>query len=174
MSIVPRYPHLKNVEILVKYRELPPSEAWLFKVTFPAKWKQDEDAAARLGFCPGTKYFTNGQLVRENKPKFARTSSTPFPSHRVPRIGGIHEVFPGNPSYEKLCKEQGLEHLLAETAAVAVPMQNGIAGDTTTPPDSNTTNEDDVRRLSAASSAASATDTLANGTAVVDFTEASI
>ncbi|KAI9740646.1 MAG: Set3 complex subunit with deacetylase activity, meiotic-specific repressor of sporulation proteins [Claussenomyces sp. TS43310] len=154
MSIVPRYPHLKSIEMLVKYRELPPNESWLEKVTFPAKWKQDEDAGSRFGFCPGTKHYINGQFSHEDKPKLGRTSSRPFPSRRVPRIGGIHEVFPGDPSYERLCKEQGLEHLLVGQAVDNRPAQNGIVNGAT-PPESNTTNEDDSRRLSATSSVAS-------------------
>lgn len=151
MYIVPKIPHLKNVEILVGYRELPPDESYLNKMSFPAKWKTDEDAESRFGFCPGKKYYVNGILKGEDKPKTAEARSTPFPTKRVPRIDGLREVFPGDPSYEKLCVEQGLEHLLSGRRELAVAhgmLQNGV-----TPPDSIASLNEETRRASDTSTA---------------------
>jgi hypothetical protein len=111
MFIVPKFPHLKNLELQVQYREIPPDSSWLDRLTFPAKWKHDPDAESNYGFAPGAKIYLNGELVREEKPKLAQTSKTPFPEQRVPRFG-LRQVLPNDPDYEKLCAEQGLEHLL--------------------------------------------------------------
>jgi hypothetical protein len=111
MFIVPKFPHLRNLELQVQYREIPPDSSWLDRLTFPAKWKQDPDANSNYGFAPGAKVYVNGELIHEDKPKLAQTSKTPFPEQRVPRIG-LRQVLPNDPEYAALCVEQGLEHLL--------------------------------------------------------------
>ena len=136
MFIVPKFPHLRNLQLQVQYRELPPNSLWLDKLTFPGKWRQDPDANANYGFAPGAKIYVNGDLIHEDKPKLAQTSNIPFPEHRVPRIG-LRQVFPNDPGYERLCVEQGLEHLLqgrdhALNGHVVSP--NGAMG--ITPPES--------------------------------------
>jgi hypothetical protein len=151
MYIVPKIPHLKNIEILVEYRELPPDESWLNKMSFPAKWKTDSDADLRLGFCPGKKFYMNGIFTGEDKPKSAEARTTPFPTKRVPRIDGLRELFPGDPSYEKLCVEQGLDHLLPgrrESTNTNGMLPNGV-----TPPDSVASINEETRRASDTSTA---------------------
>jgi hypothetical protein len=111
MFIVPKFPHLRNVQMQVQYREIPPDPSYLDKLTFPPKWRQDPDADSNFGFAPGAKIYVNSAFISEDKPKLAQTSKTPFPEQRVPRLG-LRQVFPNDPDYEKLCIEQGLEHLL--------------------------------------------------------------
>jgi hypothetical protein len=111
MFIVPKFPHLRNIQLQVQYREIPPDSSWLDKLTFPGKWRQDPDAGSNYGFAPGAKEYINGVFIREDKPKLAETSKTPFPECRVPRIG-LRQVFSTDPEYEKICIEQGLNRLV--------------------------------------------------------------
>jgi len=111
MFIVPKYPHLRNLQLQVQYREIPPDSFWLDRLTFPAKWKQDPDAGSNYGFAPGAKVYVNGELMHEDKPKLGQTSKTPFPEQRVPRVG-LRQVLHTDPEYTAICVEQGLEHLL--------------------------------------------------------------
>jgi hypothetical protein len=111
MFIVPKFPHLRNIQLHVQYREIPPDVSWLDKLTFPGKWRQDPDAGSNYGFAPGAKVYINGGFIHEDKPKLAQTSKTPFPECRVPRIG-LRQVFPNDPDYERICIQQGLLHLV--------------------------------------------------------------
>lgn len=136
MFIVPKFPHLRNIQLQVQYREIPPDSSWLEKLTFPGKWRQDPDAGSNYGFAPGAKTYTNGVFIHEDKPRLAETSKTPFPDCRVPRIG-LRQVFPNDPDYEKICIEQGLHHLVqARDHAINghVTLLNGSMG--ITPPES--------------------------------------
>ncbi len=130
----------------VVYHELPPDSSWLDKLTFPGKWRQDPDADRNYGFSPGAKIYINGEFMHEERPKFAQTSKTPFPEHRVPRIG-LRQVFPNDPVYERVCIEQGLEHLLPGREHPVnghLQSMNGAMG--ITPPES--TNGEPHRMLS--------------------------
>jgi len=111
MFIVHKFPHLRNIQLQVQYREIPPDSSWLDKLTFPGKWRLDPDAGSNYGFAPGAKIYINGEFIREDKPKLAQTSKTPFPECRVPRIG-LRQVFPNDPDYERICIQQGLLHLV--------------------------------------------------------------
>ncbi|OLN93928.1 Protein HOS4 [Colletotrichum chlorophyti] len=111
MFIVPSIPHLRSLKMSVEYRELPDDESQLYGWKVPQKWKQDPDADRFYGFAPRNKYYVNGVMVEEQKPGLSATSSTPFPEKRGPRKG-LQQIFPGDPDYARLCKEQGLDHLL--------------------------------------------------------------
>lgn len=111
MFIVPKFPHLRNIQLHVQYREIPPDSASLDRLTFPGKWRQDPDAGSNYGFAPGAKVYINGEFMHEDKPKLAQTSKTPFPECRVPRIG-LRQIFPNDPDYERICIQQGLLHLV--------------------------------------------------------------
>jgi hypothetical protein len=152
MYIVPNFPHLRNLQLQVQYRELPPDDSWLDKLTFPGKWRQDADADSNLGYAPATKIYVNGMLLEEERAKLAQTSKTPFPAQRHPRQGN-RQVLPSDPDYEKACVEQGLEHLLQDRGLainghnghiVALNGQMGI-----TPPES--TNGEMLRLFNASS-----------------------
>ena len=114
LFIIPSIPHLRNIKLVVSYRELPESEESLQKLVTPpaSKWKKDPDAARYNGWSPHDKYFINGVFVGENLPQIAATSKEPFPEHRVPRRN-FRAVGPDDPDYIQLCEEQGLRHLIS-------------------------------------------------------------
>ena len=127
MYIVPTFPHLRNIKLVVEYRELPERESQL--LTWGAtglasqRWRSDPGAEERHGFAPRAKYYLNGDLIGEHKPKMGLMSKTPFPIERVPRRG-LMAVQPDDPDYARLCREQGLEHLLTGTPSPGLP--NGV------------------------------------------------
>jgi hypothetical protein len=108
---VPNVPHLRNVKLAIGYREVAESEAQHEAARLLSKWKQDPDADRYRGFSPRNKYYVNGVLTGEDLPKPYEMSKTPFPEKRVPRRGLV-QVFPSDPEYAQICKEQGLEHLI--------------------------------------------------------------
>lgn len=121
---VPNIPHLRNIRLVVTYRELIENDAQMLVWRAPQKWKQDPDANRFGGFFgPRNQYFINGSLVGEDAPKLSETSSTPFPEKQVPRRG-LLQVFPDDPDYTRLCIEQGLEHLVNGYKEGSLP--NGV------------------------------------------------
>ncbi|KAJ2967443.1 hypothetical protein NQ176_g9659 [Zarea fungicola] len=120
---VSNIPHLRNITLAVEYRELLESEAQVVGWKAPQKWKQDPGADRFFGFAPRHKYYLGGHFVREDVPTKHLISNTPFPEKRVPRRGLI-QVFPDDPDYEKLCLEQGLEHLIKGQQKPTLP--NGV------------------------------------------------
>lgn len=102
------------------YRELVENEAQLMFWTTPQKWKTDPDADRFYGFAPRNKYFVNGAMVSEDLPGFSAVSRTPFPEQRVPRRG-LKAVTSDDPDYSRLCREQGLEHLLSGSSSPSLP-----------------------------------------------------
>ncbi|EFX00124.1 histone deacetylase complex subunit [Grosmannia clavigera kw1407] len=127
MSIVPNFPHLRDVRLVMAYRELPEDEAQLstFKVT--QKWKNDPDGDRFYGFAPRNKYYINGQMVKEERPGFSAVSKTPFPEVRVPRRRGIVAVSVDDPDYRRLCKEQGIEPVAMASDAQSPVHTTGVA-----------------------------------------------
>lgn len=121
--------HLRNLEIVVMYEEIPETVKQYEDGQYPSRWRDDPDADRYMGFCPRPKYYVNGQLVREGKVDVNTVSRTPWPEQRVPR-SGLTAVSPTNPNYVRLAKEQGLSHLFSglrtppnTTAARASPGQ---------------------------------------------------
>lgn len=125
MFIVPTIPHLRSLELSITYRELPEHESQLRTWAPLQKWKNDPNANRFYGFAPRNKYYLNGQLVREDVPGMSVVSKSPFPEKRVPRRG-LQAVSPDDPDYPRLCREQGLEHLLSEAGSPLLP--NGVHG----------------------------------------------
>ncbi|PHH88373.1 hypothetical protein CDD83_7618 [Cordyceps sp. RAO-2017] len=120
---VPNIPHLRNIKLAVEYRELLEREEELVGWKTKQKWKNDPGVERFYGFAPRNRYFINGVFVGEDVPTLHQTSKTPFPEARVPRRG-LLRVFPDDPDYERLCQEQGLEHLLEGPHTPSLP--NGI------------------------------------------------
>ena len=120
MYTIPTIPHLQSLKLAVMYRELPEDENHHLVFKAPQKWKQDPDGHRYGGFAPRNKYYICGELVDEQKPSFSATSRTPFPEKRVPRRG-LLQVYSNDPDYARLCKEQGLEHLLNGSMSPASP-----------------------------------------------------
>ena len=123
MYTVPTIPHLRNLRLAVEYRELPEDESQALSRKAPQKWKQDADADRFYGFAPRNKYYINGVMVDEQRPGSSATSRTPFPEKRVPRRG-LMQVYPGDADYVRLCREQGLEHLVNGSPSPSLP--NGV------------------------------------------------
>jgi hypothetical protein len=119
MYIIPTMPHLKGLELSVTYRELPDNEAQLMSWHNPQKWKNDPSLDRFYGFAPRNKYYVNGEVVRESRPGLSAVSRTPFPEKRVPRRG-LTAVPSDDPDYARICREQGLEHL--------IPMESSSQG----------------------------------------------
>ncbi len=114
MFIVPRFPHLRGVELQVKYMELriPQAVATPAKPFIENKWKQDPDIPADQPFAPQPKIYVNGEFVRQVEPQKTRLLKEPPPLDRFPRREGITRVYPGDPDYEEVCRKQSLFHLL--------------------------------------------------------------
>jgi hypothetical protein len=107
MFIVPNFPHLRNLEMILKYGELmedPTQSA-------EGKWKQDPDTDPNQRFAPQPKLFLNGDFIKQREQPCTKMSRTSFGERRVPRRGLV-QVFPAEPDYYSLAREQGLHHLL--------------------------------------------------------------
>ncbi|KND95179.1 Protein HOS4 [Tolypocladium ophioglossoides CBS 100239] len=134
---VPNIPHLSSIKLAVEYRELLESESQTGGWASASKWKQDPDAGRFFGHAPRCKYYISGIMVGEDMPTLHQTSRTPFPEIRVPRRGLV-QVNRDDPDYERICMEQGLEHLLKGRQTPSLP--NGVHSSpssqttTTTPP----------------------------------------
>ncbi|KAG0652144.1 Ankyrin repeat domain-containing 11 [Hyphodiscus hymeniophilus] len=113
MYVVPNFPHLRGLELVVKYRELQESPVW---PPAPGKWKQDPDADPNQIFAPRPKYYINGVFTKQGQFQSSKISTTSFGERRVPRRGLI-QVFPGELDYERLAREQGLLHLISDCSA---------------------------------------------------------
>ena len=113
MYVVPNFPHLRGLELVVKYRELQENPVW---PPGPGKWKQDIDTDPGQIFAPRPKYYINGTFTKQGEIQCSKTSTTSFGERRVPRRGLI-QVFPGEHDYERLAREQGLLQLLSDSDA---------------------------------------------------------
>ncbi|UNI14140.1 hypothetical protein JDV02_000805 [Purpureocillium takamizusanense] len=121
---VPNIPHLLNVKISVEYRELCENEEELKKcVKDNYKWRSDPGAERYGNHAPRRRHYINGAFVGEDMPTTHQISNKPFPEIRVPRRGLV-QVTRDDPDYERLCKEQGLEHLLKGRQTPSLP--NGV------------------------------------------------
>ena len=123
MYTVPTVPHLRNVRISVEYRELMEDESQVKSWKATEKWKHDPGLGQTF-FAPGPKHYVNGVMTSQDVPSSHQVSREPFPEKRAPRRG-LAQVYPGDPEYTRLCIEQGLEHLLLQTAIPAI-LPNGI------------------------------------------------
>ena len=78
----------------------------------PAKWKSDSDANPSQQFAPRSRYYLNGEFSRIGQ--IGKTRILTRPPHgddRVPRRGLVR-AYPGDPDYEKICRQQGLLQFL--------------------------------------------------------------
>jgi hypothetical protein len=112
MFIVPNFPHLRNVEMLVNYKEL--------DVTFkmpppPPKWKQDPDVDPNQIFTPQPKVYISGQLVKQQDTPLTKITREPPSSERRAPRRELVTVYPSDSDYEMLCRKQGLTHLIQDT-----------------------------------------------------------
>jgi hypothetical protein len=111
MFIVPNFPHLRSVEMLVNYKEL--------DVTFkmpppPPKWKQDPDNDPDQNFTPQPKVYVNGQMVKQQDTPVTKITREPPSNERLAPRRELVTVYPSDSDYEELCRKQGLIHLIQD------------------------------------------------------------
>ena len=142
MAVVPRYPHLAGVKLVVEYHEAPPDNSGLDKFERPMpKWKSDPDAERYMGFAPGCKTYVDGKLVHQAMPQIATWSRTPTPvvSRRASRDENKGKAAPGKNltkgSVGSQMPNDGMEKVPEKK-----PMVNGHVTDTDG--DGDTTMED--------------------------------
>lgn len=126
MYAVPRFPHLRGIEMNVLYSELtvPSNNPSILPIP---KWKSDPDASEDQRFAPYPKCYVNGSLVRKLEPSRTQLlNAPPKGNNRVPRRDLV-QVFPGDPDYEEICQHQGLLHLLPGQAIPSAPKTNGTS-----------------------------------------------
>lgn len=113
MFVVPNFQHLRNLEMVVNYRELNETPIWPPQL---GKWSHDPDVDPAQRFAPQPNYYVNGNFVRQGEVPRSKISSVSFGERRVPRKWGLglQQVFPHEPEYTTLAKEQGLSHLLPD------------------------------------------------------------
>jgi hypothetical protein len=134
MFIVPNFPHLRSVEMLVGYRELNP--------LLPPRWKHDPDRDPNQHFQPQPTLYTNGQLVKQLDIPLTKVTRDP-PSHerRVPRRELV-AAHPSDSDYEELCRKQGLAHLIQQSPSAVYSNGHALLRedvDGITPPSSTRT-----------------------------------
>ncbi len=114
MFIVPRFAHLRGIEMRVNYMELriPQTTATIGKLLIENKWKNDPDTPAGQHFAPQPKIYVNGEFVKQVEPQTTRLLKEPPPPDRFPRREGLIRVYPSDSDYEEVCRKQGLFHLL--------------------------------------------------------------
>jgi hypothetical protein len=114
MFIVPRFPHLRGIELQVKYMELriPQTIGTPGILFIENKWKQDPNTPAGQPFAPQPRLYVNGEFIKEVEPQKTRLLKEPPPLDRFPRREGITRVYPGEPDYEEVCRKQGLFDLI--------------------------------------------------------------
>ncbi|RDL40405.1 Ankyrin repeat-containing protein [Venustampulla echinocandica] len=131
MFIVPNFPHLRGIEIIVNYRELDVT----FQMPPPCpKWKQDPDTDQSQPFAPQPKVHINGQLLKQQDVPVTRIlREAPSDEKRIPRRELV-PAHPTDPDYEEICRKQGLTHLLpgyhaspssAPSPSPSLPQPNG-------------------------------------------------
>jgi len=113
MFVVPNFPHLRHLELVVNYRELEEIPSWPPQ---PGRWTRDPDVDPAQRFAPQPSYYVNGEFVRKGEIPRNITSSVSLGERRVPRKWGlgVQQVFPHESEYLALAKEQGLTSLLPE------------------------------------------------------------
>jgi hypothetical protein len=137
--------HLRGIEVEVKYMEL----VLLNEhpgLLVPAKWKSDTDVNPSQQFAPRSRYYINGEFSRIGQLGQTRILTKPPPGDdRVPRRGLVR-AYPGDPDYEKICKQQGLLQFLSNEQISPVSSTNAHTTGTDshtrqmngyTPPDSD-------------------------------------
>jgi len=114
MYIVPRFPHLRGIELQVKYMEfrVPQTLGTPGMPLIENKWKRDPNTPTGQPFAPQPRLYVNGEFVKEAEPQKTRLVTEPPPLDRFPRRAGITRVYPGEPDYEEVCRKQGLFDLI--------------------------------------------------------------
>lgn len=132
MFIVPNFPHLRNIELEVKYQELrePQSRLDLGRPLNQMRWKSDPETAPDQTWAPKSKFYLNGEFIRQGEVPRSRILKEPPPPDNFPRREGITRVHEDDPDYEEQCKKQGLyDRLPGYPSASPVSSNNPHLGD---------------------------------------------
>lgn len=115
MFIVHNFPHLRNVELEVRYQELrePQSHIHPGQKLDQARWKGDPDTPPGQIWPPRPKFYLNGTFVRQGEQLQSRILKKAPPLDTFPRREGISRVHETDPDYEEQCRKQGLLDRLA-------------------------------------------------------------
>ncbi|KAI1002124.1 hypothetical protein K3495_g6080 [Podosphaera aphanis] len=101
MCVVPKFPHLKGIEMVVVYRELRiPQSAPHCKM----KWKQDPLCSPGQKLAPLPKHFVDGVFICETQDSTTTIVREPPSPDTYPRRFGLIRVYPGDPDYEEICR----------------------------------------------------------------------
>lgn len=111
MYIVPRFQHLRDVEIKVDYRELQ-----ILGTPTSQKWKSDPDTLPGQTFIPQPKYYVNGVFVRQGN-TLTKVLRQPPPLDKFPRRDGVSRVEEHDPDFEEQCRKQRLPGYHASSAS---------------------------------------------------------
>ncbi|CAK7213760.1 hypothetical protein SCUCBS95973_001908 [Sporothrix curviconia] len=127
LSVVPKYPHLHGVRLVLSYRELPETESQSMPAAPTAKWKNDPDADQHNGFAPGQKYYVDGVFVGQQGIGMAIPYKTPPREVRVPRRGLVAVPY-DDPEFATLSKAMGIDPFtFAGYASFVARQQNGAS-----------------------------------------------
>jgi hypothetical protein len=114
MFIVPNFPHLRNIEMEVRYQELrePQSPLKRGQPLDQPRWKNDPETTPEQIWTPRPKFYLNGTYVRQAEALKTRILKTAPPLDTFPRREGISRVHESDPDYEEQCRKQGLNERL--------------------------------------------------------------
>ena len=102
-----------------------------------AKWKSDPDVDPTEKFAPRPKYYLNGDINRIGQIATTRLLDAPPPGDdRVPRCG-LLRIYPGDPDYEKTCRQQRLSQFLPSTETSPTSTSNPQIGESDQRPQVN-------------------------------------
>jgi len=110
MFIVPNFPHLRSIELEVKYQELrePQSQLDLSRPFNQMRWKNDPETVPGQTWAPKSKFYLNGEFIRQGEVLKTNILKEAPPPDKFPRREGITRVHEDDPDYEEQCRKQGL------------------------------------------------------------------
>lgn len=125
MYVVPNFPHLRNIEMDVRYQEL----RVLGHPLGPGRWNHDPNLALNQNWAPQPQHFLNGVEFRQESVPTSRLLREPPPRDRYPRREGITRVLPGDPDYEAECLKHRRYDLIPGYQVSPVSSTNPLQGE---------------------------------------------
>lgn len=115
MFIVQNFPHLRNVEMEVRYQELREPQLRMNRgqPLDQARWKTDPETTPGQIWAPRPRFYLNGTFIRQAEELKSRILKQAPPLDTYPRREGISRVHEGDPDYEEQCRKQGLHDRLS-------------------------------------------------------------
>ncbi|TQS37325.1 hypothetical protein Golomagni_02205 [Golovinomyces magnicellulatus] len=108
MYILPNFPHLRGIEMVVLYRELriPQSSDETVPSRIKMKWNQDVNFNTIHNLAPLPKYYVNGTLTSRMEESITRVLRKPPLPDTYPRRMGLTRVYPGDSDYDEICRKK--------------------------------------------------------------------